>query len=251
MAEAGENGWKDVLLGLQEKLDVTQFELLRRVGLKPVFQVSEWINGKRPVPKGCRTKILDFAVSNGIDIVEIADFGRLARSGLKVDGVWLPKENAHGKESLSGGLINKISDGVLVSVQLLFPCCYKGKSIQFIESGVNFILSHEDERKYDVRFHGFKNLEKAVARDLFRFHPTRSEKMFSGFEKLKRSHIPNLNKERMLEFLKAGPLSTAEIQVKTGLKLGNTKKHLTELRKLGRVESSKESDNTQIVWFLK
>ncbi len=39
--------WKDLILGLQEKLNLEQFELLKRTGLKKDFHISEWINGKR------------------------------------------------------------------------------------------------------------------------------------------------------------------------------------------------------------
>ena len=43
----GKKEWKDFILGLQEKLNLEQFELLDKAGLKRDFHVSEWISGKR------------------------------------------------------------------------------------------------------------------------------------------------------------------------------------------------------------
>lgn len=112
------------------------------------------------------------------------------------------------------------------------------------------IVSHEDESRFSIRFHGFRNLEISVDVDLFRYHSQRKQKMISGFAKLKQSRIPEFNKEKILATLQNNRLTTTEVQRRVNLSLSNTRKHLEELRKMGKVKAISHRGPVQNQWFL-
>ena len=440
--------WKNLLLGLQEKLDVTQLQLLKLVGIKENPNVSFWISGRYVLPKQHQTKFLEFISDQKLNLLELIKFGSNIRKGVKVDEKWLFnfKQLQASKtvfiENEDDIYINPLSlfpetfkshiikfgefdDKIIVFYEekrssrpyaLTLPKCFEinedlllwlgiylgegsknrkakitnseptiiNESIKFFNYFGNptsrltawlqlhersekspedakkfwientslkeeniikvrmkkstgkakvkqygvlhlespFILcqlivekllelipgilnnsnreqkiaflqgcfaaegsvelaktgslrdltftstkreerslvrkllfdlkieTHENEKWYSVKIHGYNNLKKLTEIDIFKFHPIRREKMLRGFEILKTSHIPTLNKNKIVNILKNEPSTVNELANKCGLYYGNTEKHLLELYKLKKVRKIEGSGSIPNKWFI-
>jgi predicted transcriptional regulator len=112
------------------------------------------------------------------------------------------------------------------------------------------IAVHEDEKRFDLRIHGFDNLNRLIQLDIFKFHKSRKEKLELGFKHLSQSHIPGLNKNRIVDLLKTvGIFETSEIAEVLELSCSNVRKHLSELHLLDRVKKVKHNNRFKNKWF--
>jgi len=65
-----------------------------------------------------------------------------------------------------------------------------------------------------------------------------------------KSHIPKLNKDRILNFLNDGSYTVTETQNKLNLSYSNTKKHLRELYNMNKIQKIKGSGPIPNKWFI-
>lgn len=146
MYEINNEDWKHLLLGLQEKLNVTQYGLLRKVGIKEMPCICEWISGKTPVPKKHRMRFFDFVQTMNVSPESIIEFGRSIRNDVKVNGNWLRGENCIDREVFGTELIINMTGEILINTPLLFPNERKGRQIQFISNGENVVVFYKYQR---------------------------------------------------------------------------------------------------------
>lgn len=141
----GESEWKDFILGLQEKLNIEQLELLDKAGLKRDFHVSEWISGKRIPINDKKLKFLKLAVKSGFKPKNLVKFGNDVRQSIPYNGKWVSTKNAKTLKEVKGNLLIKDSE-IYLNVLRLFPL-QKGKNlIKFIDRGKRVILFYDEKR---------------------------------------------------------------------------------------------------------
>lgn len=88
-----------MLLGLQEYFNITQFQLLDKVGIKRDNTVSFWISGRRDIPYKQKVKFLEFISKNSLNIDELIKFGEKIRGSIKFNGQWFSTKNALTKKA--------------------------------------------------------------------------------------------------------------------------------------------------------
>lgn len=140
------NEWKDFILGLQEKLDLEQFELLDKAGLKRDFHISEWISGKRIPNYLQRFRFIQLYLKYSFRQKELIMFGKNIRKSVKVDDNWIPIENIIDKTDFGCNLIYKKSNNVFINSGLLFPDFIRKKPIKFAENNENLIVFYQEKR---------------------------------------------------------------------------------------------------------
>lgn len=106
----GKSEWKDFILGLQEKLNLEQLELLDQAGLKRDFHVSEWISGKRIPINDKKFKFLGLAVKSGFKPKNLVKFGKDVRQSILYNGKWISTKNAKTLENAKGNVLTKDRD---------------------------------------------------------------------------------------------------------------------------------------------
>lgn len=110
---------------------------------------------------------------------------------------------------------------------------------------------YENEKKYDLTITGFFDIGKALDLNLFKYHPLRRERLVNGFHKLKQSHVPRLNKNKILNLLHIKRvLTTTQIQKQFNLSQQGVSKHLVGLYKNGEIRMVKGSGSIPHKWFL-
>jgi hypothetical protein len=111
---------------------------------------------------------------------------------------------------------------------------------------------HESFKRYDLSVMGYKNLEKLIFLDIFRYHPLRKKKLINGFKKLEKSHIPGLNKEKIISLLEDKTIfSTSDISEHLNISNEGVFRHLNELSKTGEIEKICGKGSIQNKWFIK
>ena len=141
----GESEWKDFILGLQEKLNLKQLELLDKTGLKRDFHVSEWISGKRIPINDKKLKFFKLAVKSGFKPKNLVKFGKNVRQSILYNGKWISTKNAKALENAKGNLLIKDSE-IYLNILRLFPL-RKGKNlIKFVDRGQKVILFYDEKR---------------------------------------------------------------------------------------------------------
>jgi hypothetical protein len=141
----GKSEWKDFILGLQEKLNLEQLELLDQAGLKRDFHVSEWISGKRIPINDKKFKFLGLAVKSGFKPKNLVKFGKDVRQSILYNGKWISTKNAKTLEDAKGNALTKDRD-IYLNVLRLFPP-RKGKNlIKFVDTGKKVILFYDEKR---------------------------------------------------------------------------------------------------------
>lgn len=114
------------------------------------------------------------------------------------------------------------------------------------------IAAEENERDSDISICGFKNFNKLHEVDIFQFHPEMRRKLADGLLLLIQSHIPDRNKERMIELLNRSetPLTGEEISKLLNLNRSNVNKHLLELFRANKISRKEGSGSIPHKWFI-
>ena len=137
--------WKDLILGLQEKLDITQFQLLDKLSIKRDYHVSEWINGKRAPPKNMKFKIIEFMYNLDLNTNKVISLGKNIRKSVKINKKWiLVKELS--QEYFSKSIIIKKNKKAYINLPLLFPKTRNGKRIIFALDKGKLIVFYKEKR---------------------------------------------------------------------------------------------------------
>jgi len=111
---------------------------------------------------------------------------------------------------------------------------------------------HESFKRYDLTVTGYKNLEKLISLNIFKYHPIRKQKLINGFKKLQNSHIPGLNKEKIISLLGDKTIFlTSDVSEHFNISRRSVFKHLEELSKKGEIEKIGGSGPIQIKWHIK
>ena len=138
--------WKDFILGMQEKLNLEQFELLDKAKLKMDFHVSEWISGKRIPHQLQRFRFAELCVKNSFEPKEVIMFGKNARKSVKVGDEWIPVGNIMNRREFGCKLIYKRGDSAFINTGLLFPDFINENQIKFAENNGNLIVFYPEKR---------------------------------------------------------------------------------------------------------
>lgn len=138
--------WKDFILGLQEKLNLEQFELLDKTKLKMDFHVSEWISGKRMPHHLQRFRFAELCEMKSFDPMEVIMFGKNARKSVKVGDIWIPAENIIKRKEFDDKLIYRRGDGAFINTGLLFPDFMNKNPIKFAEICGKLIVFYPKKR---------------------------------------------------------------------------------------------------------
>jgi len=140
-----DSDWKDLILGLQEKLNLEQFELLKEANLKKDMHISDWISGNRIPILRKKFKFIELARKNNFFYLDLIDFGKQVRRSLKIGSEWVSSEQALNAESNKEALISKENKFYINSL-CLFPKCKEDKPIKFIPRGNNFLIFYDEKR---------------------------------------------------------------------------------------------------------
>lgn len=137
--------WKNLIRGLQEKLNLEQFELLSRIGLKNDFHVSEWISGKRiPVLKK-KFKIIELAKSLRIETPDLILSGTNLRNSIKFNNSWISVKDARNINDSDGNLLVLKKGEVLLKTLNLFPKYYNKNPIKFINKDGKILVFYDEK----------------------------------------------------------------------------------------------------------
>jgi|GEM_PF-3110714 len=138
--------WKDLILGLQEKLSLEQLQLLNVAGLEKDFHVSEWISGKRIPVLYKKFKLMELVKKLKFSPYDLINFGKEKRHSIKFSNQWLCVEGALKLEEISEEIfITKNGKSYLNSV-CLFPK-YKGKNpLKFLADENKIIVFYDEKR---------------------------------------------------------------------------------------------------------
>lgn len=141
-----EEYWKDLILGLQEKLNLGQIELLYEAGLSKDYHVSDWVNGKRIPTQTKKIKILNLAKQLGFSYSDLISFGKRVRQSIKVNGKWVSINKAHRLLGFNGEVLINKNNQIFLNTLCLFPREYQGKSIFYLERGSNLTIFYPAKR---------------------------------------------------------------------------------------------------------
>lgn len=141
-----ETEWKNFILGLQEKLNLEQLELLDRVGLKPDFHVSEWISGKRIPVNDKKLKFLELALKLGYNIKDLIEFGRYIRKSLFYNNKWIFIGNAKTLEDIKAEILISKKDGNYLNILKFFPLKRGKNLIKFIKKREKIMIFYDEKR---------------------------------------------------------------------------------------------------------
>lgn len=138
--------WRDFLLGLQEKLNLEQAELMKSSGLKNDFHVSEWISGKRIPVIDKKSKFVELCKKSGFKPVEIINFGKFVREGIKLNNKWVSVRGASTLENIDDSILMDKSGKVCLNVLRFFPLQKGNNLIKFLENGDDVIIFYDEKR---------------------------------------------------------------------------------------------------------
>lgn len=137
--------WKNIILGLQEKLNMEQFQLLSKLGLNRDFHVSEWISGKRIPIYSKKFKIIEFVKKNNFKALDLIKFGMRCRQSIKADGKWISVKDTLKSNCLDEDFVIHKDGKKYLNPIFLFPK-YKGKNIiKFSYYGEKIIVFYDEK----------------------------------------------------------------------------------------------------------
>lgn len=142
--------WKDILLGLQRKLNVTQQLLLDRIGLKRTFSVSFWISGRHILSINKQVKFIEFIKKNNLDIKKLIKFGREVRNSIKFDNEWIPLKKAVEQRYFNNKIIVKINGQKYLNSPFLFPKYRNKEPLKFILKDNKIIVFYKGKYNHNL-----------------------------------------------------------------------------------------------------
>ena len=140
--------WKDLLLGLQEKLNVPQPDLLKKIGYhkEPNSIISIWIGGKTTPSNGNKFKIIRFVKSRNLDSKQLINYGKKIRKSIKVDGKWIFFNESYERDDFGKNLIIKKQNKLFLNTALLFPDSFNGHKLRFVLNKDKLIIFYYEKR---------------------------------------------------------------------------------------------------------
>ncbi len=124
--------WKNLLLGLQKELSLTQIGLLKKLGLKSNSRMSIWLSGKSTPLKQTQPKILNFIFRNELDFKKLIQFGKQIRNSLEFNNEFIPLDFAVQRSYFGDNLFLEIDNKKYLNVPLVFPASQYKQPLEFI-----------------------------------------------------------------------------------------------------------------------
>ena len=138
--------WRDLILGLQERLNFEQLQLLNEAGLTKDFHVSDWINGKRIPSDYKKFKLIEMIRRLKFQSSDLVNFGKETRQSIKFNNKWIPTHNALSLKDFHEEALININEHTFLNTICLFPN-YRGKNpIKCITQGDKIIIFYDEKR---------------------------------------------------------------------------------------------------------
>lgn len=138
--------WKNLILGLQEKLNLEQFELLSRIGLKKDFHVSEWINGKRVPILEKKFNIIKLVKNLGVVSADLIEFGKNIRESIKLNDNWISVKFAQGILNTGRNPLIFEKGEAYLNIPALFPNYWNKNPIRFVNLEDKILVFYNEKR---------------------------------------------------------------------------------------------------------
>jgi len=141
-----DENWKNLLLGLVEKLDITYFQLLEKAGICENSDISFWISGKLIPSLNMKLKFMNFLKGVGLDYKEIIEFGKGVRNSVKIQGEWISTKTHMKRYDFNGDIIIKRNGKAYLNTPFLFPEKINNKMVKFILIDNKILVFYNEKR---------------------------------------------------------------------------------------------------------
>lgn len=140
--------WMYLLCGLQEKLDLTQKQLLTKFQLNGSRNslFSKWLNGRNAPSYRNKLKIIEFVNPCGLDITNLIVYGKKMGKGLKIGDNWTFPIRTYKRDDFGDDLIIRKNDKLFLSMPLLFPTSFKSHNLEFILKDGKVVVFYREKR---------------------------------------------------------------------------------------------------------